>query len=121
MPARHIIIADDNDGVRSYLARVVVRIYPSVQLVAVKDGAEALVAFGRQPADLLITNTQMPILSGLDLVRALRAQNIAVPILMVSADPAVEPLALAAGANRFMLKPLPLDALRQTLAALLPP
>jgi two-component system response regulator MprA len=121
MPARHIIIADDNDGVRAYLARVVVRTYPSLHLVAVKDGAEALLAFGQRPADLLITNTQMPILSGIDLVRALRAQQIMIPILMVSANPAVEPAALAAGATQFLLKPLPLDLLRRTLIGLLAP
>jgi CheY-like chemotaxis protein len=121
MPTHHILIADDNDSVRGFLARVVARTYPSVAIVAVKDGAEALVAFGSQPADLIITNARMPILSGLDLIRALRAQQIAVPILMLSADAHAEPLALAAGATRFLLKPPSLPVLRQTLVDLLPP
>ena len=121
MPARHILIADDDDGVRSWLARVVVRTYPSVTLVAVKDGAEALIAYGQRPADLVITNTQMPIMSGLDLVRALRAQRIGIPILMLSANTTIEATALAAGATRFLAKPVKLSLLQKTLVDLLPP
>lgn len=121
MPARHILIADDDDSVRALLARVCVRTYPSVALSAVKDGLEALAAFSHHPADLVITNANMPGLDGLGLIRALRAQQIAVPILMISANAAVEQAALAAGATRFLEKPIQLDLLRQILIDLLPP
>jgi CheY-like chemotaxis protein len=121
MPARHILIADDDDSVRALLARVCVRIYPSVGLSAVKDGLEALTVFSHNPADLVITNANMPGLDGLSLIRALRAQQLAVPILMISANAALERAALAAGATRFLEKPIQLDLLRQTLIDLLPP
>jgi two-component system capsular synthesis sensor histidine kinase RcsC len=121
MPARHILIADDDDTVRAFLARVVVRTYPSLTLTTVKDGAEALATFGQRPVDLLITNAHMPNLNGLDLIRALRAQQITVPILMVSASPEVEASARAAGVTRFLLKPVPLRILQQALRELLPP
>ncbi len=122
MPASpHVIIADDHDAVRALVARIVVRIYPSVRLVAVTNGAEALDAYNQRGADLVITNQDMPVLRGLDLIRALRAQQATIPILMLSSDPKVEPLARAAGATRFLLKPFTIPVLRQVLIDLLPP
>jgi CheY-like chemotaxis protein len=120
MPYRTILIADDDDGVRAWLTRVCVRTYGAVQITAVQDGAEALLAFRKRPSDLVITNANMPNLNGIGLIRALRALSITVPILMVSAEPTMEGLALAAGANSFLLKPLTLAALQQALVALLP-
>jgi CheY-like chemotaxis protein len=120
MPTAHILIADDNDNVRAFLARAVARIYPTAQLTIVPNGAAALAAFGTHPADLIITNARMPVLMGLDLVRTLRARHETVPILVLSADERLGPDALAAGADRFLAKPLALDAFRETLLALLP-
>jgi CheY-like chemotaxis protein len=121
VPAHHILIADDDDSVRALLARVCVRTYPLVYITAVTNGAEALAAFGQQLADLVITNADMPLMNGLDLIRALRAQHIAVPILMLSADITMQPLALGAGANRFLLKPPKLPDLQHAFLDLLPP
>jgi CheY-like chemotaxis protein len=121
VPAHHILIADDDDSVRALLARVCVRTYPLVHITAVTNGAEALTAFGLQPADLVITNADMPVMGGLDLIRALRAQQVTVPILMCSADATKQALALAAGATRCLLKPPRLPELQQVLLDLLPP
>ena len=121
MPARHILIADDDDSIRAMLARVCVRLYPSVSLVTVKDGAEALAAFAAQPAELVITNANMPTMTGLELICALRAQQVTAPILMLSADGRLQAPALEAGATRFLLKPPGLAVLKQTLVDLLPP
>jgi two-component system, chemotaxis family, chemotaxis protein CheY len=121
MLARRILIADDNDSVRALLARVCVRMYGTVEITAVRDGAEALAALKKQPADLVITNANMPNLNGIELIRAVRAQHISVPMLMLSADATMEWPALAAGANRFLLKPPTLAMLQQTLIDLLAP
>jgi two-component system, chemotaxis family, chemotaxis protein CheY len=116
-----VIIADDHDAVRGLLARLVVRQYPSVTIVAVANGAEALDSYRQHGADLVITNQDMPVLDGLDLIRALRSSPPRVPILMVSSNPAIEAQALTAGADRFLLKPFSVDALRRVLIDLLPP
>src|SRR3712207_3950138 len=59
-PPYHVIVADDDDGVRAFIARVVVRTYPAVTLSAVRDGLDALLLFDQRGADLLITNNDMP-------------------------------------------------------------
>jgi CheY-like chemotaxis protein len=116
----HVIIVDDQAGVRGVLARVVARTYPAVTISALGNGLEALEVFDRHGADLLITNHQMPGLTGLELIREVRARNVLLPIIMVSADMSVEPLALAAGATRFVEKPFTVPDLAQILRSLLP-
>jgi CheY-like chemotaxis protein len=120
MLTRHVLIADDDDGVRTMLDRVAVRTYPALSLRTFADGAAALRAFTERPADLVITDLRMPILSGVALIHALRALPSAVPILALSADAHAAGAALAAGANRFLAKPTTLASLRQILLELLP-
>lgn len=122
MPAvPHILIADDDVAIRGVLARVIAQLYSSVTLTAVSDGPDALAVFERHAVDLVITNHGMPTMDGVELTRTLRARPSSVPILLASADPTLEPAALAAGAARFLTKPFSLAALRQALVDLLPP
>jgi CheY-like chemotaxis protein len=117
----HIVIADDERSVRGLVARVVARTFASVRISAVADGQEALRIVTQDPADLLITNHQMPAMSGLDLIRAVRARGIAIPIVMVSSDQHVGGPALAAGATEFVAKPFTVTGLAAVLTRLLPP
>ena len=118
----HVIIADDDDGVRGLIARVVARTYTTVTISAVTNGLDALRIYDQSSADLLITNQDMPGISGLGLVEALRVVRLAtLPIVMVSADLRIEPRALALGVTRFVAKPFTLTRLAQVLTSLLPP
>lgn len=117
----HVLIADDTDAVRALLARIVAKTYPIATISTVADGAQALLIYNQRGADLLITNAHMPGLDGPGLIRALRAQQASLPILMLSSDTAMAAVAMQAGANSFLLKPFMLQQLQQTLRALLPP
>lgn len=119
--SRHIIIADDDDGIRALLARIIVRLYPVIAISAVNDGVDALAAYARHPADLLITNLDMPRMNGLDLVSTLRTGQAPLPIVMVSADISIEQQALAAGVNRFVAKPFRINQISKAVTELLPP
>ena len=118
----HVIIADDDDAIRGLIARVVARTYATVTISAVTNGLDALRIYDQSSADLLITNQDMPGISGLGLVEALRVVRLAtLPIVMVSADLRIEPRALALGVTRFVAKPFTLTRLAQVLTSLLPP
>ena len=118
----HVIIADDDDAVRGLIARVVARTYATVTISAVTSGLDALRIYDQSSVDLLITNQDMPGISGLGLVEALRVVRLAaLPIVMVSADLRIEPRALALGVTRFVAKPFTLTQLAQVLTSLLPP
>lgn len=58
--------------------------------------------YSQQSADLLITAQRLAGLGGLNLVRALRAEQAALPILLYSADARLKADALAAGASAFV-------------------
>lgn len=122
MPAAyHVIIADDDAAIRALIARVVARTYARVTISAVPDGLDALLIYQQQSADLVITNQEMPILSGLSLIERLRVLSATLPIIMVSAHPSVEPRARAVGVTHFLIKPFPITQLAQVLTRLLPP
>jgi two-component system, NarL family, capsular synthesis sensor histidine kinase RcsC len=118
----HVIIADDDAVMRSLIEHIVVRIYPTATISAANNGVEALLVYDQRGADLLITNYDMPALNGLMLVETLRVQRQAtLPIVMVSANPAIERQALAVGVTRFLAKPFTVTQLTQVLTGLLPP
>jgi CheY-like chemotaxis protein len=122
MPAAyHVIIADDDTAIRSLIARVVVRTYPLVMISAVSDGLDALLLYQQVGADLVITNHQMPVLSGLSLIERLRVLSATLPIIMVSAHPSVESHARAVGVTQFLLKPFLIPQLVDVLTSVLPP
>jgi len=120
MPAAyHVIIADDDTAIRSLIARVVVRTYSLVMISAVSDGLDALLIYQQGGADLVITNQEMPFLSGLSLIERLRVLSATLPIIMVSAHPNVESRARAVGVTHFLLKPFLITQLVQLLTSVL--
>ena len=119
--AYHIIIADDDAAIRSVIARVVARTYDPVTISEVPDGLDALLVYQQRGADLVITNQEMPALSGLSLIERLRVLSTTLPILMVSAHPSVEPRARAVGVTAFLVKPFLITQLVQILTSVLSP
>jgi CheY-like chemotaxis protein len=121
MPAPlYVLIAAHNRDVKTILTRLLIRTYPTASLDIADNGAEALAMITHRRPDLLITDNRMPIMDGLMLVRALRVQLAAFPMLLLSSRVELEPQALAAGATHFLLKPFSSTVLREALDALLP-
>ena len=119
--ALHVLIAEDHAAVRDLLTTIVARTYPTCTITAVANGAEALAVFQERGADLLITDYAMPIMTGLALIQTLRAQQVTMPILVVSMNRAIAQVVLDAGATRFLPKPFSLPEVQQILIEMLPP
>ena len=102
-PARHILIVDDHAEVRAVLARVVAQLCPHATIVEAAHGAEVLSAIIEHHPDLLITDYQMPVMGGLELVRTLGAQGATMPTLVLSSDTSIAEGIFAAGATAFCL------------------
>ncbi len=115
----HIIIAEDEEDVLSFLVRAVKRIKPGARVSPANNGAEALHIFEAEGCDLIISDHRMPQMSGLDLLIAVR-QISQVPFLMVSADGLVGGLAVERGVTEFLDKPLGLQTLRAAVMRWLP-
>ena len=85
------------------------------------DGESALEQAGTIPYDLIILDVRLPRINGLDLCRRLRADGLAVPLLMLTArggpDQRVE--GLDAGADDYLPKPYHFPELLARVRALL--
>lgn len=72
------------------------------------DGAEALRQFRRAPPDGVVLDIDMPELSGLDVLRAIRASEAGRGCLVIvmtgHSEPSLREQALAAGADHFLHK-----------------
>ena len=85
MRARRILVVDnDVDVLRAsteLLTHAGFRVHP------VMDGAAAWEALQENTYELLLTDNEMPNFSGLDLIRKLRSEGIALPVILASALP----------------------------------
>jgi len=79
------------------------------------NGKSALESFEEQGADLLITDYMMPEMDGAELVEALRARDVTIPILLLSAVNRI-PLTLRCDEQvRFLPKPFDIDQLEAAI------
>lgn len=106
MPNPLILVADDSPDIRKFLQEAVLG--PAgyqVQLAA--DGQSALELARQTRPDVVITDQQMPRLSGLELIRQLCASQPHPPVILMSSDrgDSLVVEAMRAGAFDFLAKP----------------
>jgi CheY-like chemotaxis protein len=117
----HIVIADDEDDVREFLLRAVRRYAPYAEVTAVVNGAAALEIMRQRGCDLLITDHRMPVMTGVELLQAVRESQPILPVVIISADMTAESAAAEAGVTAFFYKPLTIVQIRQIVETWLPP
>jgi|TARA_R110000782_G_scaffold13823_21_gene40627 two-component system chemotaxis response regulator CheY len=88
-----------------------------------EDGLSALPMLHNQRFDFVITDLIMPRMSGLDLLRAIRADaNLShIPVLMITADAKREQIieAALAGVNAYMVKPFTAATLESKILSII--
>jgi DNA-binding NtrC family response regulator len=114
-----ILLADDDADMRELLS---IRLKQwGFDVCLASDGEEAREVVEACNPDLVITDVLMPALSGLDLLRCLKAGNPDRPILLITVqatvDLAVE--AMKRGAQDFLTKPLDFGKLKASLDLIL--
>ena len=112
------LVVDDDRGVREALHRGL-----TVSGFAVRDAADgsaALMQIEAMAPSVIVLDVMMPGLSGIEVVRRLRAQGWTTPICMLSARDEVDDrgAGLAAGADDYVVKPFSITELAARLHAL---
>ena len=104
MRRARVLLADDHTIVAEGLKSLLKDHYDLVGTAA--DGSQLIDAAKRLRPDVIVTDLSMPVLSGLDALRRLKADrlDVRVIILTMHADPVVASEALRAGASGFLLK-----------------
>lgn len=89
------------------------------------NGKEGLDALTANPVDIVITDWNMPEMSGVEFVRAVRANDAtkAIPVLMVTTNAAEGDIveALKAGVNNYVVKPFTPATIKEKIEAVLKP
>lgn len=98
----HVLLVNDNESGLYLLECVVLREYPSADVKKCQSAEDALVCWQMSRYDLVITDNRMPQMEGLDFVRAIRAQDGATPIMMLTGAAQIEADAYAAGVSYFV-------------------
>jgi len=114
-----ILIVDEHTLVRRGLGCLVKQVRPDVKTIEAEDATAALQTMHLGRVDLVLVDVRTPDLEGLDLLRAMRAQWPAVPVIIVSNHENAPYMkgALAAGAAAYLLNDATPEDLSQAIAA----
>jgi DNA-binding response OmpR family regulator len=96
-----IIIAEADAVLASTLTRLMLRHYPTAVVQTVGNGQEALDAYGRAEADLLLVSHGLPGMDGPTIIGTLGAHGDTLPIIGMSDNPGL-PDYMAAGALAYL-------------------
>ena len=126
MPANlkmRILVVDDFATMRRIISNVL-RQLGFENLVEAEDGSSALQILERDQIDFVVTDWNMPEMSGLDLLKAIRAKADKgnMPVLMVTAEALQENIIAAAraGVNNYIVKPFDAKTLAEKINKIFP-
>ena len=115
-----ILVVEDEKAVAHMIAMVLGG--PAAKVSNARSGWEALIKVGAtaRPFDVIITDHRMPGMTGLELVRRLRAKNFGGKILVLSAYLSDEDIRAyeQLSVDMMMSKPFDFDELQQAMAVL---
>ncbi len=104
--AEHILVVDDEPGIRDSLQKILER--EGFTVTITDSGTEALDKVRSEHIDLILSDVMMPKMSGIELLRAVKAISPAIEVVMMTAFGTVENAVecMREGAYDFIPKPL---------------
>ncbi|QBH95366.1 response regulator [Limnobaculum zhutongyuii] len=111
----HILVVDD-DLSHCTIIQALMKGW-GYQVTLAHNGLEALEQVRQTPFDLILTDVRMSEMDGIEALKAIKAYNPAIPILIMTAYSNVESAveAIKAGAYDYLTKPLDFDMLQLTI------
>src|SRR5580700_7374673 len=85
---RSVLVVDDDDALARATQRTLTR--AGFEVVVAEDGTTAAQAIMSRAFDVIVTDIQMPGMSGLDLLRVVRGYDLDVPVILMTGEPKVE-------------------------------
>lgn len=117
---KRVLIVDDNRSIASFISSLLSKDY---NCAVASDGKAGLTVAAAFRPDLIIADEMMPVMSGLEMSRRLKANPMlaATPILLLTAKdtPGIHGESIASGVDAFMAKPFEAPALVAKVAQLI--
>lgn len=111
----HVLYVEDNESVRetthSILSKLFTHLYVAI------DGQDGLAQFNRHNMNIIITDINMPQMSGIEMIKEIRKVDNDVQIIVISAHNETGYLkeAESLGVKRYIYKPIDLNVLVERL------
>jgi two-component system chemotaxis response regulator CheY len=117
-PNMKILVVDDMSTMRRIVKNIMKQLgFANVE--EAENGQEALDKLRAEPFQFVISDWNMPVMTGIELLRAIRADDKlkAIPVLMVTAEAQKENLAEAiqAGVSNYIVKPFTAEVLQEKM------
>jgi EAL domain-containing protein (putative c-di-GMP-specific phosphodiesterase class I) len=111
-----ILVVDDDEQVLG-LHELVLKEH-GYQVETALNGVAALQALQRTSFDVILSDIDMPQMNGIQLLERVRAEDLDVPILLITGRPSVDTAiqAIEQGALRYLVKPVTIQALLKVVA-----
>ena len=111
-----VLVVDDSGVMRKIIIRSLNAVGVS-EVVEAADGQEGFNLFQAEQFDLVLTDWNMPVRSGLEFVKDIRASGSKVPIMMVTTEAQKSQVitAIQAGVTDYLTKPFENETLRAKL------
>ena len=116
-----IAIVDDEEGIRKALGRLLRA--AGLEAHGYANGQEFLTAAAERRPDCVVLDLHMPGMSGLQVLRKLKAAGLLLPIVVITAhdEPETREQCLSSGARAYLRKPLEDRLLLNAISAAMRP
>jgi EAL domain-containing protein (putative c-di-GMP-specific phosphodiesterase class I) len=108
---KSVLIVDDDEALARVLSKVLTA--AGYEVSTAHDGTVAVEAIVRRTFDVILSDIELPGMTGIDLLRVVRAYDLDVPLILMTGAPTVATAveAVALGALQYLQKPFPNDVL----------
>ncbi len=114
---KRVLLVDDDQAVLQIVSKWLGRYQETFTIITAEHGREALDILARQPVDVVVTDLQMPVMDGFELIAHLLSEQVHVPIIIMTAMvvSAVENRLQEVGAFPVIRKPLSVTTLHNLI------
>jgi two-component system, chemotaxis family, chemotaxis protein CheY len=104
--AKRVMVVDFRENIRKILSLILKR--NGFHVIETVNGKEALEKLGGSKIDMLITDSNLPVMNGMELVKNLRSRSDfkSTPVIMVSSQSLNKRMAKQLGVNEWILTSL---------------
>ena len=117
----NVLVVDDSKAMRLIIQRTLRQAgFGHWTISEAADGSQALAAIRAAPPDLVLSDWNMPEMTGIQLLEALRGEGMSIPFGFITTEstPTMRERATQAGALFLIAKPFNSDQFRDTLSKL---